>query len=271
MESSQVFAVRLLSADVAWASTFPRVGTAARRRSNRRRASQRSPITAARERAEHAPSFDQTRARNRRGSSSADVRTRYRSGSRASFVCLDRNGAERPREAAAARFGAGSSSNRSVSSKWRSVLSPMAYPRRGGPWTNVSMPLHRLGIPRPAEVIEIGTGVSDIACGDRVACAGAQYSFHADVIRVPRNSGLANPSGRGLGRDAATITLGAIALQGVRRAEPTIGETFAVIGLGVLGQLTVQMLRASGCRTLGAGSRIHHAWQRGWRREWTQR
>jgi predicted dehydrogenase/threonine dehydrogenase-like Zn-dependent dehydrogenase len=98
-------------------------------------------------------------------------------------------------------------------------------------------------------VIAVGAGVSDLRVGDRVACAGAEHAFHAEVIRVPRN--LCVPVPPGLALDAAaTVTLGAIALQGVRRAQPTLGETFAVIGLGLLGQLTVQLLKANGCRVI---------------------
>ena len=99
-------------------------------------------------------------------------------------------------------------------------------------------------------VLAVGEGVTDIAPGDRVACAGAQCAHHAEVIRVPRN--LTVPVPDGLEFDlASTVTLGAIALQGVRRANPTLGETFVVVGLGILGQMTVQMLKANGCRVIG--------------------
>ena len=100
-------------------------------------------------------------------------------------------------------------------------------------------------------VLEVGDGVEDIKPGDRVACAGAQCSHHAEIIRVPRNLAVTLPKDLSL-PIASTVTLGAIALQGVRRAQPTLGETFAVIGLGILGQLTAQMLRANGCRVIGA-------------------
>lgn len=99
-------------------------------------------------------------------------------------------------------------------------------------------------------VIEVGEGVSDIKPGDRVACAGAQCAHHAQIIRVPRN--LCAPIPENLAfSEASTVTLGAIALQGVRRASPTLGETFVVIGLGILGQMTVQLLAANGCRVIG--------------------
>lgn len=99
-------------------------------------------------------------------------------------------------------------------------------------------------------VIGVGVGVSDLLVGDRVACAGAQAAHHAEIIRVPRNLVVPIPDGLGF-PEASTVTLGAIALQGVRRAAPTLGETFVVIGLGVLGQLSAQLLRANGCRVIG--------------------
>ena len=99
-------------------------------------------------------------------------------------------------------------------------------------------------------VIEVGAGIIDIVPGDRVACAGAQCAHHAEVIRVPRNLTVPIPDGLGFA-EASTVTLGAIALQGVRRASPTLGETFVVIGLGILGQLSAQLLRANGCRVIG--------------------
>lgn len=99
-------------------------------------------------------------------------------------------------------------------------------------------------------VVEAGAGVDDLPPGTRVAVAGAQYAHHAEVVRVPRNLAVPVPDGVSLA-DASTVTLGAIALQGVRRASPTLGETFVVIGLGILGQLTAQLLAANGCRVIG--------------------
>lgn len=99
-------------------------------------------------------------------------------------------------------------------------------------------------------VIEVGAGVDEFAPGDRVACAGAQCAYHAEIVRVPKN--LVAPIPDNVGFDtASSVALGAIALQGIRRAQPTLGETFVIIGLGILGQLTVQLLRANGCRVIG--------------------
>ena len=99
-------------------------------------------------------------------------------------------------------------------------------------------------------VIAVGSEVEGFAVGDRVACAGAGIANHAEVIDVPVN--LAVPVPPHLGLDvASTVTLGAIAMQGVRRANPTLGETFVVVGLGVLGQITAQILAANGCTVVG--------------------
>jgi predicted dehydrogenase/threonine dehydrogenase-like Zn-dependent dehydrogenase len=101
------------------------------------------------------------------------------------------------------------------------------------------------------KVIEVGEGVDDLFPGDLVACAGAQAAYHAEVVCVPRNLTVPVPDGVST-EDAATVALGAIALHGIRRAEPTLGETFVVIGLGFLGQLTTRLLKVSGVRTIGA-------------------
>ncbi len=86
--------------------------------------------------------------------------------------------------------------------------------------------------------------------GQRVACAGAGSANHAEVVSVPANLVAPVPEGVEL-EQAAFATLGAIALQGVRRAAPTLGEQMVVVGLGLLGLLTVQILRAAGCGVLG--------------------
>ncbi|MBN23416.1 MAG: oxidoreductase [Bdellovibrionaceae bacterium] len=96
-------------------------------------------------------------------------------------------------------------------------------------------------------VIGVGKGVSGFSVGDRVACAGAEYANHAERMSVPENLVVRVPDSV-LMKDAATVTLGAIAMQGVRRAQPTLGEHFVVIGMGLLGQLTTQILRANGCQ-----------------------
>jgi predicted dehydrogenase/threonine dehydrogenase-like Zn-dependent dehydrogenase len=106
------------------------------------------------------------------------------------------------------------------------------------------------GYSAAGRVWEVGAGIDDLRPGDRVACAGAQCAHHAEVIRVPRNLIIPIPEGLEFA-EASTVTLGAIALQGIRRAQPNLGEVFVVLGLGILGQLTVQMLKANGCRVIG--------------------
>ncbi len=99
-------------------------------------------------------------------------------------------------------------------------------------------------------VVARGKDVRGLEIGDRVACAGAGYANHAEVIFVPRNLAARVPDGVEL-RDAAFATVGAIAMHGVRRAGVGLGETVVVIGLGLIGQLTVQLLHAAGCRVIG--------------------
>ena len=106
-----------------------------------------------------------------------------------------------------------------------------------------------IGYSAAGEVIAVGEGVHDVEIGDRMACAGAQCAHHAEIIRVPRNLAVRIPDGLST-RDASTVTLGAIALQGLRRFEPTLGETVVVVGLGILGQLVTQILRANGCQVI---------------------
>lgn len=109
----------------------------------------------------------------------------------------------------------------------------------------------KLGQPLPlgycnvGEVIEVGEGVADFKPGDRVVSNGS----HADIVRVPVNLCAKIPEG--VDDEAAAFTVVAsIGLQGIRLAEPTIGESFVVTGAGLIGLLTIQLLRAQGCRVL---------------------
>ena len=107
-----------------------------------------------------------------------------------------------------------------------------------------------LGYSAAGTVLEVGTGVNEFRQGDRVACAGVGYASHAEVLAVPKNLCVRLPEP--VSFDAAAFsTLGAIALQGVRLTEPTLGEAVVVIGLGLIGQLAVQLLKANGCRVFG--------------------
>jgi polar amino acid transport system substrate-binding protein len=110
--------------------------------------------------------------------------------------------------------------------------------------------LQPLGYSSAGTVVAVGRGAGDyFRIGDRVACAGAGHASHAEVVCVPVNLAARVPMEVPLDA-AAFATLGAIALHGVRQAAPTLGERFAVIGLGVMGLLTVQILRASGVRVV---------------------
>lgn len=103
-----------------------------------------------------------------------------------------------------------------------------------------------LGYCNVGVVIDAGPGVEHFAVGDRVACNGQ----HAEIVRVPVNLCARIPDG--VTDEAAAFTvLASIALQGIRLAQPTMGEAIVVTGLGLLGQLTLQLLRAHGCRVLG--------------------
>ncbi|MFT3697388.1 MAG: bi-domain-containing oxidoreductase [Kofleriaceae bacterium] len=110
--------------------------------------------------------------------------------------------------------------------------------------------LSPLGYSAAGRVVAVGDDCGQFAVGDLVACAGAGYANHAELIWVPENLCARIPEGV-RGEHAAFATIGAIALHGVRQAEAKLGETIAVIGLGLIGQLTVQLLRASGCRVVG--------------------
>ncbi|MFD8935803.1 bi-domain-containing oxidoreductase [Streptomyces sp. NPDC059578] len=99
-------------------------------------------------------------------------------------------------------------------------------------------------------VEQVGAGIDDVAVGDLVACAGNEHALHAELNWVPKN--LYTPVPDGLApRHAAFGTVGSIALQGVRRGEPQLGDVALVIGLGLIGQLVVQLLAASGVRVIG--------------------
>ena len=107
----------------------------------------------------------------------------------------------------------------------------------------VSTPLP-LGYSCAGVVEAVGAGVTDLQAGDRVACAGLNFANHAEVVFVPRNLVAPSPS-RSRFADASFVTLGAIAMQGVRQPSSTLGETVVVLGLGLVGQLTAQLCAAA--------------------------
>jgi predicted dehydrogenase/threonine dehydrogenase-like Zn-dependent dehydrogenase len=108
-----------------------------------------------------------------------------------------------------------------------------------------------LGYSSAGVVMEIGEGISDLKPGDRVACAGAGFAVHAEIACIPRMLLAKIPSANVGFESAAFTTLGAVAIHGVRTSEAKLGESVALIGLGLLGQLTLQVLNAAGCRVIG--------------------
>ncbi len=125
-----------------------------------------------------------------------------------------------------------------------------------------------LGYSAAGVVVAVGERVSDLQPGDLVACGGGDYAVHAEIDRVPANLCVPVPEGLDFAQ-ASFATVGSIALHGVRQADVRLGEHVAVIGLGLVGQLAAQILRASGCTVVGidlvararrAGSTVRGAW-----------
>jgi predicted dehydrogenase/threonine dehydrogenase-like Zn-dependent dehydrogenase len=106
-----------------------------------------------------------------------------------------------------------------------------------------------LGYSCAGYVEQVGAGISELREGMHVACAGAGYASHAELVWVPRNLVVPVPAGVP-SEHAAFATMGAIALHGIRQTGPALGEVVAVIGLGLIGQLTVQLLIAAGVDVL---------------------
>jgi predicted dehydrogenase/threonine dehydrogenase-like Zn-dependent dehydrogenase len=107
-----------------------------------------------------------------------------------------------------------------------------------------------LGYSLCGEVVEVGRGAEEFHVGQLVAAAGNEYALHAEYNWVPVNMCVPVPKGV-RPEHAAFSTVGAIAMHGVRRAEPQLGETACVIGLGLVGQLVVRLLVAAGIRVVG--------------------
>jgi predicted dehydrogenase/threonine dehydrogenase-like Zn-dependent dehydrogenase len=132
-----------------------------------------------------------------------------------------------------------------------SVDAGMAPPTIGGlPLSELDVQGWGVGYSAAGEVVAVGEGVTDLAAGDLVACAGAGQANHADFISVKRNLVVRVPQGCPISL-AASTTVGSIAMQGVRRAAPQLGERVCVLGLGLIGQITAQLLKASGCDVVG--------------------
>ncbi len=107
-----------------------------------------------------------------------------------------------------------------------------------------------LGYSSSGVVLGVGRNINDISIGDRIACAGAGYACHTEAVAVPRNLVCKIPENVDFD-EAAFTTIGAIAIQGIRRAQVQLGNRVVVIGLGLLGQIACQILKASGAYIIG--------------------
>ena len=128
--------------------------------------------------------------------------------------------------------------------------------RREGLLTTIEAAFNRLdqpmalGYSSAGTIVEIGAGLEGFQVGDRVACAGGGHAVHAEYAVVPHN--LLTPLPENVSFEAAAFTtLGSIALHGFRLAQPQLGERVAVIGLGLLGLLSIEIARAAGCQVFG--------------------
>jgi predicted dehydrogenase/threonine dehydrogenase-like Zn-dependent dehydrogenase len=110
--------------------------------------------------------------------------------------------------------------------------------------------LSPLGYSLVGEVIEVGKGTDGFQIGDIVACGGAGYANHSEINFIPKNLCAHVPPGVDL-KGASFTTIASIAMQGYRQTQSQIGENIAVIGLGLLGQILIQIINANGCRAFG--------------------
>lgn len=128
--------------------------------------------------------------------------------------------------------------------------------RREGLLTTIEAAFNRLDQPMPlgyssaGTIVEVGPGLTGFKVGDRVACAGGNHAVHAEYEVVSQNLMVPIPPQVDF-EAAAFTTLGAIAMHGFRLAQPQLGESVAVIGLGLLGLLSVGIARAAGCKVFG--------------------
>ena len=140
-------------------------------------------------------------------------------------------------------------------SRQKEVKQIIGMARSSGIRETYDMVMNKLDAPSPLGYSTAGTVMAvegdagDIRVGDVVACAGAN-AVHAEIVAVPKNLCAKVPDGVSA-RDAAFSTIAAIALQGIRQADLRLGESCMIIGLGLIGQLTVQMLKAAGVKVIG--------------------
>jgi len=109
---------------------------------------------------------------------------------------------------------------------------------------------HATGYSASGIIVDVGSNIKNFKSGDRVASSGIGAANHSEFIVVRENLAVKVPGSLSL-KEASTVAPGSIAMQGVRRCSPGIGEVVLVIGLGIIGQLTVQLLKLSGCFVMG--------------------
>ena len=112
------------------------------------------------------------------------------------------------------------------------------------------VPTRTFGYSNSGIVVEVGEGVSEFGPGDRVACVGAGYALHTDYAVVPHNLCVGLPDNVTFDQGAYAM-LSATAIHALRRGEPEFGEYCAVVGLGLLGQLTARVHQLAGCFVIG--------------------
>jgi threonine dehydrogenase-like Zn-dependent dehydrogenase len=136
----------------------------------------------------------------------------------------------------------------SVPPYWPKTRTPVKLDH---PMPKPSDPSHiGIGYSLAGVVVDVDDQVVDIAPGDLVACSGSQCAHHAELVAVPRHLVAKVPAGLGLDR-AAFVTLGAIAMAGLRETECRFGETVVQYGLGLLGLLGAQIGQVAGFKTIG--------------------
>ena len=109
---------------------------------------------------------------------------------------------------------------------------------------------YEVGYSSAGIVVAVGANINHLKEGDYVACSGGSIACHAEMILVPKNM-IVKINDKNKLNECSTVSLGAIALNGIRRASPTVGESFLVVGLGLIGQITIQILRSSGIDVYG--------------------
>jgi predicted dehydrogenase len=129
--------------------------------------------------------------------------------------------------------------------------------RQEGLWSTYQVVRNLLDSPIPlgyscaGEVIAVGSEATEFRVGERVACAGLNFANHAEVDYIPRNLAVKMPEGLSYD-DACFVAVGAVAMQGVRLARIELGSTIVVIGLGMVGQICVQLARCAGATVIAA-------------------